>query len=781
MNPPDNENIKIAEELSEELNLAPLTASLLVNRGITTAAEARCFLFGDGADFHDPFLLQDMDRAIERINSAITSQEPIMIFGDYDADGVSSTTIMMRALGEMGANVRYYIPNRFTEGYGPNELAFRKASENGIRLIITVDTGISALHEADVAKELGMDLIITDHHEPGPKLPQAFAIIHPKLPGSCYPFRDLAGVGVAFKVAHALLGRVPEELCEIAAIGTIADLVPLRDENRLIARKGILQAKTTQNAGLRALLSLAKADANAINEESFGFLIGPRINAAGRLGSADPAVELLMTEDKLEAEALASEIDRLNKERQALVSAISEEAIKEVETYYPTDENRVLVIGNECWNPGVIGIVASRLVEKFYRPAIVLSFDREKGIAKGSARSIPGFDLFQNLSSCRELLPHFGGHPMAAGMTLDLDNVGELRARLNDLAHAQLSEEELIPVTELEAAPSLGEISLETIEQLNMLSPFGVANPKPKFLVKNAALSSMRKIGGDKTHLKVTLADQGNQLDGIGFGLGSLYDHISPLAKVSVIGELSINEWNNIRKPQIFLHDIAIDNWQMFDLRGMKGSGKLKSTVPMDTLPILFNSGNLERFQGAFACEIITILSEEDAKTVELGGRNIMLLDLPPSKELLVKLLEGKTPSRLYVHFYKNNSEFFSTMPTREHFKWFYAFLAKKGPFNLKDYGEELAKYRGWTSETVNFMSKVFFELDFVKINNGLLALEKNALKKDLSESKTYQEKLATFTLENDLLYSSYEQLKDWFDQVIQGSVQNEEAVEEWI
>lgn len=244
-----------AEELAAALNIAPLTASLLVNRGFDTVETARYFLFEENQAFHDPFLLKDMDKLVARVNQAINDQEPILIFGDYDADGVSSTTVMMRVLVDLGANVDYYIPNRFTEGYGPNEPAFRHAAENGVRLIITVDTGISALHEADVAKELGIDLIITDHHEPGPKLPDAFAIIHPKLEDSIYPFRDLAGVGVAFKVAHALYGFVPEDLLEIAAIGTIADLVSLTGENRLIAKKGIQQMKRTENLGLKALLS----------------------------------------------------------------------------------------------------------------------------------------------------------------------------------------------------------------------------------------------------------------------------------------------------------------------------------------------------------------------------------------------------------------------------------------------------------------------------------------------------------------------------------------------
>jgi single-stranded-DNA-specific exonuclease len=770
------------ESLAKELNISHLTASLLVNRGLDTVEDARYFLFGENSHFHDPFLLKDMEKAIARINKAVETQEHILVFGDYDADGVSSTTVLMKALLELGAKADYYIPNRFTEGYGPNEKAFKKAAEQGIQLIITVDTGISALHEANVAKELGIDLIITDHHEPGPKLPDAFAIIHPKLEDSIYPFKDLAGVGVALKVAHALLGRLPEELLEFAAIGTIADLVPLLGENRLIAMSGIAQMKKSRTPGLHALLKLAKTDRSSIDEETIGFMIGPRVNAAGRLGSADPAVQLMMTSDPEEAMMIAEEIDSLNKERQNLVAEIAQEAINEVETRYPVKDNSVLVVGMEGWNAGVIGIVASKLVEKYYRPAIVLSFDIEKGQAKGSARSIAGFDLFKNLSTCRDILPHFGGHPMAAGMTLNLNDVDELRNRLNALANEQLTEDDLVPVSEIDAKIDITNINIQTINELGLLSPYGVSNPKPKVMIEEANISTLRKIGSDQTHLKLSLEENGSVIDGIGFGFGHLHDHISPSSKLSVIGELSINEWNNIKKPQIFLRDVAVKSWQLFDFRGLKRMEKLPEMIPGDTTKwILFNSELKEKFSAILGDSLLIIDTEDKAKKVEMDLSYVVLLDLPPFKDILETLFSGKNPGRIYVHFYKETSEFFTTMPARDHFKWFYGFLSKRGPFDLKKYGDELAKHRGWTKETVEFMSQVFFELEFVKIDNGFISLEKNVPKRDLTESKTYQHKVQAFTLENELLYSSYEQLKGWFDQFVQESVKNEEAIIQWI
>jgi single-stranded-DNA-specific exonuclease len=775
---PDGEMVNT---LIKELNITPLVASLLVNRGIVRTEDAQNFLFGTD-EFHDPYLLKDMEIAVERIRTAIHKQEPILIYGDYDADGVSSTTVMMKTLTDLGANVDYYIPNRFTEGYGPNEAAFRQAYEKGIKLIITVDTGISALKEADIAKELGVDLIITDHHEPGPQLPNCLAIIHPKLEDSPYPFKELAGVGVAFKLAHALYEQVPEHLLEIAVIGTIADLVPLKDENRAIAKAGIQKLSYTNNMGLKALFKVCGIDTNSLSEETIGFSIGPRINAAGRLGAADPAVELLLTEDPVKANQLAEEIDNLNRKRQTIVNEITEEAIEMVETTFSSDQ-KVIVIGKENWNSGVVGIVASRLVDKYYRPTIILTFDNEKGLAKGSARSIEGFDLFQNLSLCRDILPHFGGHTAAAGMTLKIQDVDELRKRLNDLAQDLLTDEMLVPVTQLDGEFELADLQLDSVKEMLMLAPFGMDNPKPKVLLKEALINNLRKIGSGQNHLKLTVEKDGVTLDGVGFGFGSLVDEISPNSKISVIGELSINEWNNIQKPQIFLQDLAVDHWQLFDWRGINRANQLfKNLSPTNTKFVIFHKENDKIFQNWLSPESISYITNEfEAKTLDIHEKNVVILDFPPSKEIVFGLLSGKKPARIYPHFYKQNSAFFNTMPTREHFKWYYAFLAKKGPFDIKRFGDDLAKHRGWSKETIEFMSQVFFELNFATINNGFISLEKNAPKRDLTDSLTYQQRQSQFTLENELLYSSFHQLKEWFDQIFQESVKNREEQEEWI
>ncbi len=753
------------EQLVQSLKIAPLIASLLVNRGLDTIDAAKEFLYTEDQDFHDPFLMEDMDKLVQRIDQAMENSEKILVFGDYDADGVSSTTVMVTALRERGALVDFYIPNRFTEGYGPNEHAFRQAKENGYSVIITVDTGISALHEAEIAKELNIDLIITDHHEPGPELPDAFAIIHPKKKTCSYPFDDLAGVGVAYKVAHALLGKNPEHLLEVAAIGTIADLVPLVGENRLLASKGIKKMQQTTRVGLKALLQKCGVELHTITEETVGFSIGPRINAVGRLDNADPAVHLLMTDDVEEAKMLAEEMESYNKERQQIVTQITEEAISQVEEKYPPQENSFIIVEGHNWNAGVIGIVASRLVDRFYRPTIVLSLDQEKGLAKGSARSIAGFDLFENLSECRDILPHFGGHPMAAGMTLKMEDVEELRQRMNEKASEILSEEDYTPITDVDMECRVDEVTLETIEQLEMLAPFGVSNPKPKVLVKGVLPQQIRQIGNKSNHLKLVIEQKGSSMDCVGFGFGETYHHVSPGASLDVLGELSINEWNNFRKPQIFLKDIRVTDWQLFDIRSIKQLNQTLAGIDREKLHILyFNESTLDDVKlQAELHPFATHVNGDD--TLDVTGKYIVILDIPAEEALLSNLLKNGTPERIYASFYQKENHFFSTIPTREHFKWFYALLSKKGSFDLNKHAEDIAKHRGWSKETVDFISQVFFDLEFVTIDKGFIALNHAAKKRDFEESPTYRKKQQQVVLENLFLYSSYKQLKAWFDQ----------------
>ncbi|WP_459499307.1 single-stranded-DNA-specific exonuclease RecJ [Bacillus sp. C1] len=763
-------NEELVGELASKLQLSPLMTSLFLGRGLDTEEQIVDFLNTEKQEFHDPFLLEGMDRTVERIGKAIQNGEQILIFGDYDADGVSSTTVLFLALQELGADVEFYIPNRFTEGYGPNEEAFRWAHSAGFSLIITVDTGIAAVHEAKVAKELGVDLIITDHHEPPPELPEALAIIHPKLEGGAYPFHYLAGVGVAFKVAHALLGRVPEHLLEFAVIGTVADLVSLHGENRLLVQRGLKQMRMTKNIGLKALFKVANVSQSEITEESIGFAIAPRINAIGRLEDAAPAVHLLLSDDPEEAKELAEEIDEMNKLRKDIVKQITEEAIAEVENNYPPEDNKVLVLAKEGWNPGVIGIVASKLVERFYRPTIVLCIDPEKQTAKGSARSIAGFDLFANLSDCRDLLPHFGGHPMAAGMTLHMNDVEELRRRLNEQAEAILTSEDFTPITTIDAICNVEDVTLSAIEEMQKLAPFGVGNPKPRIAVKNAELESIRAIGSDGSHLKMALREGQATLDTIGFGFGSYAKEISPVATVSVVGEVSINEWNNFKKPQLMIQDIAVDAWQLFDWRSMRNVESNLAEIPKEKVTMVYFSEEvLNKFSLGEYKEELTHASQ-----VTSLDEYIVLLDLPQSTDELRSLFQAGFPARIYTLFYQENQHLFSTVPTREHFKWYYSFLHQKAPFSLRQYGEQLCRHKGWSKDTVNFMTQVFFELEFVTIKDGVIFMAEETKKRDLIESNTYREKMNHLQLEKELVYSTYQQLYTWFE-----TIRNHKEVEQ--
>jgi len=754
------------EQLVQQLDITPLVASLLVNRGIDNEESARQFLYEEGQTFYDPYLLKDMDKVVARIQKAIELNEPILIFGDYDADGVTSTSVMLKTLRDLGANVHFYIPNRFTEGYGPNKNAFLYAHESGFKLVITVDTGIAAIEEAKFAHDLDFDLIITDHHEVGPVLPDAFAIIHPKVSPD-YPFKELAGVGVAFKLATALYGKVPTHLLDLVAIGTIADLVPLVDENRLLAKKGIKQLRITSNIGLKTLLKSANADYSIANEETIGFVIGPRLNAVGRLENADPAVELLMTDDEETAQFITEEINDLNVIRQELVQKITAEAIELIETHYPVDSNEVLVVGNYGWNAGVLGIVASKLVDKYYRPVIVLSFDEEKQTAKGSARSIFGFDMYENLSKLRHLLPHFGGHPMAAGMTLHLNDVDELRQSLIKQAREILSKDDFIPVTLLDGNFELSHINLNALEQMQLLSPFGSANPKPKIVIENVELTQLKKIGADKTHLKAVLKDNSHSLDGVGFSIGHLVDEISPSSKVSVIGELSINEWNNIKKPQLMIKDMKVDHWQLFDVRGMK---KLDIINPNNEEPlkwIYFREETwkrVEQLQGPLSVHVRNI---SEAKQLTIDNEAIVLVDLPTSMEIVEALLANKKVKRIYCHFYNEQSSYFEVAPTRENFKNVYGFFHKYPEVDLNKHKNAFIRTIGLPESTITHILDVFAELQFLFVNNGVITLNRNVEKKDLEQSTIYITKQQQAKLEDQFIYSTYHQLKNWFDNIL--------------
>lgn len=755
-------NLEIVDQLKEELNISSIAAKILVARGYDNPKSAKSIIKMGFENLHDPFLLNGMKEAVERIEQALENGEKILVYGDYDADGITSTTVMMNVLLDLGAEVDFCIPNRFSHGYGPHEELFRQAFENGVQLIITVDNGISGIEPIRIAKELGMDVIVTDHHEAGEVLPNADIIIHPRVPKNHYPFGELAGVGVAFKLAHALYGEVPEHLIEYVAVGTVADLVPLEGENRFLVQEGIRQLRKSHSPWISALCEVTSVKQQEIDEETIGFYFGPRLNAIGRLGDAAPGVHFLMSDNSFDARNGAKELNLKNAERKDIVKIISEEAIEMIEANDTIKNSLVLVVAKEGWNPGVIGIVASRLVEKYYRPTIVLSLDGEKGIAKGSGRSIEGFHLFNELSKNRDILPHFGGHPMAAGMTFSYQHVDELRNRLHEQATECLTEELLTPNLFIDVPVSLSEISVEAIEEIKKLGPFGVGFSKPIYALQDVQVHSMKKIGAAETHIKMELKDKYGSIDAIGFNKGYLHEEISFGVPVSFVGDLQINEWQGLKKPQFMISDVQTNEWQLFDYRG-KAQKKWLDHIPMaETTFIAFNQNTIEHYHSMIVSPIRYVTNES---VIEEFSPYIVLLDLPKKISILENVVAHIKPKRIYAHFYTQDSQFFNGMPTREHFSWYYAFLKKRPQFNLQAHIEQLSQHIGLNVEVIKFMTKVFFELGFVKIEGGLTTVDVNAPKRSLSEATTYQTRVQQLEMEQKLLYSPYLELKQWFDE----------------
>jgi single-stranded-DNA-specific exonuclease len=539
-----------ATAMGRELGISPLVAQLLINRGITTAEEGREFLARDLSSLHDPFLMLGMAEAVERVRKALAERERIVIYGDYDADGQTATALLVRGLGLLTAEpglVGYYLPDRLEEGYGLHKEALTKLAERA-DLIITVDCGISALAEVAHARELGLDIIVTDHHEPGGELPPATAILNPKQPDCSYPFHGLAGVGVAFKLIQAL--GLPqdkwERLLDLVALGTVADLVPLRDENRVLVFHGLKRLAQTENIGLQALLEVS--DVQEPNAGDLGFRLGPRLNAAGRLGDPTRGVRLLITEDQSEAQALALELHRENAVRQDMEEKVVEAAVEIVEKY-ELHKRSALVVWGKDWHQGVIGIAASRLVERYYLPTIVLTVQDD--VATGSARSIEGLDLYDTLCSCSHLFVRFGGHTMAAGLTLDAANLLEFQRCFEEQCAARLEPEDYLPKLYMDGTAPLADIDFSLIEQLEKLEPHGIGNPGPSFQA-DIAITRLRAVGRDNRHLQLTVQDKTGELPAIAFDAQAdeeLLERYGESVRIAFVP--SINEWAGKKTVQL--------------------------------------------------------------------------------------------------------------------------------------------------------------------------------------------------------------------------------------
>jgi len=546
------------------LGLHEPVAKALVNRGVKTAEEARKFLEPHLSDLHDPYLFVDMKAAVSRIADAIRRQEQIVVYGDYDVDGITATAILVKFLRRLGGSVTAYIPDR-QQGYGLNCDAIRLLASQGCKLVVTADCGISSYDEVALGSSLGIDFIVTDHHEPPARLPRAVAILNPKVPGSGYPFSGLAGVGVAFKLVQAIVrvaSRKPDISCylkdyiDLAALGTIADMVPMIDENRVIVRIGLPIVASGRNYGLAALCKVAGLPANEISVRDVLFALSPRINAAGRMGSPYLALNLLLTEDGRDAYERALEMDRLNTSRKSVQQEILEDILFSLPAPADYEDAIVITIG-ENWHPGVVGLVASKITEMYYRPAVVLSL--ESGQARGSARSIPGFDMYAALCQCSDLLSEFGGHQQAAGLTVQESKIEELTDRLRCIARESLNLQSLVRRVHIDSVLTSSELNIDLARQVQLLEPFGESNPPPLFLVPRIPVLEYRTVGAESRHLKLTLGGLDSQVDAIAFGRGDFAMQIlsNHIRTVDIVGEITIDAWNGRERLQMVVHDIA--------------------------------------------------------------------------------------------------------------------------------------------------------------------------------------------------------------------------------
>lgn len=544
------------QELQDKYKINKLLATILANRNITKQEEIELFLKPTRNDFHDPFQITDMEIAVKRIIEAIEKKEKVTIYGDYDVDGITSITVLKSFLKDVGLEADTYIPDRLNEGYGLNKAAIDSIVKKGCNLMITVDCGISGIEEIEYANTLGIETIITDHHESGNELPNALAVIDNKRKDSKYPFRELAGVGVVFKLIQALgirLGLKEEaylKYLDIVCIGTISDIVPLVDENRVIAKLGLMLVKQTQNIGLRAIMN--SAGSTKVSSSTISFEVAPRINACGRMGKAEDALKLFLSKNIYEVNELAKKLNDYNRLRQDIEKGIFEEVKQKIESNNLSN-NKAIILGGKGWHHGVIGIVSSKITDMYFKPSILLSIE-EDGIGKGSGRSIPGFDLHDALMKCSDSIEKFGGHSMAVGITVKEEKINEFIEQFERIA-TEAHIDEIIPIINIDAKIDLNDINKEMVESLKQLEPFGEGNKMPIFVFKNLKIDSIRALSEGK-HLKLTLKDSNNMINGIGFNIGHLAEEYRIGDKIDVAGVLEINTFNGVESMQINIKDI---------------------------------------------------------------------------------------------------------------------------------------------------------------------------------------------------------------------------------
>ena len=724
-------NWKISDIFSEDYDsqttvLNPAIEQLVLARQLATAESLDIFA-NEETIHHDPFLFSEMSKIITRINEAIDEGQPILIYGDYDADGVTGTSILVRCLRELGALVDYYIPNRFYEGYGPNEDAFMQAIADGYQLVITVDNGIAGVDEAEILLEHGVDLIITDHHQVKETLPRAYAILHPELDEN-YPFHHLSGAGVALKVAEALLQEViPEDFYAIAMLGTIGDVVPLIDENRSIVKRGLAALRETEIEGLNAMMDLAGTEKSEVTEVNVGFELCPRLNAPGRMDEAALSVECLIAESKDEAKLIADQIESFNSERQKITQKVLEEATKLVDAK-TLAKKKVVILYSPNWHEGILGIVAGRLAKQWQKAVFVVTDDHE-GFLKGSARAVEGYHLFELLNQCQDLIERFGGHALAAGITFAAENLQALEDKMNEL----LQEVEVTSSLQIDLSLPLADLNVSFVEQLSILAPFGEGNRPPVIELKNVYVKNVKPIGNKLQHLKFTLYQDKHSVDAIAFNQAPLAMYLTPDTLFSFVGEVKINEWNGNRSVQFHFIDVLCNEFQFIDLRNRQAYEQRKDQLQLATM--------------------YTNVTEAD----EL--ETLVINQLPNSKEELMTLITRKKPGNIVIAPLESNV----TFATREKFVIVYKVVKQHGPITLNHQMINYFMRLGISKNELLFILQVFFEVELVIIKNGSVFPTDSVTKRDLAEAPTYQSQKAKLEMLEFFELTTWSELKTTF------------------
>lgn len=749
------------DELIEETGFPKIVLQILMERGYDSLEAINNFLDPDARGLYDPNFMHDMELGVDRIQQAIMNGEKIVIYGDYDVDGITSTALMYETLEELGAEVEYYIPDRFKDGYGPNVEVYKHLIDEGVSLIVTVDNGVAGHEAIDYANQHGVDVVITDHHELPETLPDAYAIIHPRHPEGDYPFGELSGVGVAFKVAAALLEELPQDVLDLVALGTVADLVSLTGENRILVKYGLQLLQQTMRPGLQSLYKVAGIEVPTITEETIGFSLAPRLNALGRMENGSLGVELLTTLDEEKAEELAKTTNQLNIKRQEEVNKIVEEAVAQLAN--KSENHLVNVVAGNNWHEGVVGIVASRLVDMTGKPSLVLSIDEKKGIAKGSGRSIEAFQMFDALDSHRDILMKFGGHHMACGLSLDKEKLSDLQQVVDEEGKKQGIEHATKPVVKV-IPVNLDDVNLDLEAQLEVLAPFGTDNHRPVFEFKDYEVNAVQAIGQQKNHLKLQLQSNNSQVDALDFGIGS--KKISEIERnknsVCLIGTLGKNIWQSRVNLQIMIEDILLDDSNTGTVVEIQRKNKLtKSMFQQKATYVFFNKKLYNQVMPYLAdsSEAYLYNFSDDKK---LNCDTLIVVDCPDNIEKLKSLLSKATVKHFIFVGYTRENTYLNGLPTREQFGRLYKFSQTHTNVNIRRDLQKLADYLKLKRELLVFMINVFFEAKFVKIENGLMSGNTNVTPHSLEDTNSYQAYLQKMKAQKSLIYSKSTDLQKW-------------------